>query len=89
MRFEATSEIDLTVDDIIDEMDRDEKEEMFDALCDDLNKQPAKQEVKIVDELRKCSPYQFKKVLCDTLYVSSYCNEVELRMVLEHIIKAV
>lgn len=85
--MEFCSEICLSVDEVIEEMDEDEKEEMYDALCEELNIQSPTRPTKIVDMLRPLSRYELKKVLCDSLYIS-YWDEENLRTELEKIIKA-
>ena len=94
----ATFMIDYTVGEILDELSREEKHEMLDALADDLEKEDVEEQVEsktkrgaraaFVEYFREMSDFDKRKLLADALYVSSYYDDDALKLALEPILTA-
>lgn len=87
--------VDIDIDDIVESMNEDEKEELFDYLANDLDKAVKEfdcQTASRIDAekyLGELPPYEIKKILCNVLDVPSYLDNKGLRDKLENIINAV
>lgn len=88
MRFESECEVCLDVNDVLCEMDEEEKGEMYEALCKEFSKGKFSYKEQVIDALRRMTPSEIKIALCDALYVPSYVDSNTLRNKLEDIITA-
>lgn len=93
----ATFMTDYTVDEILDELSYEEKQEMLDALVEDLDKEELcryEQEFKkrnvavLISRFRELSDFDKRKFLADALYVPSYYDDDALKSALRPIITA-
>ena len=82
-----TAEIDVSVDEFLDELTQNEREELYLELCDEFSSSSKEQE-EIVEYLRKLPPFELKKILCNVFYLPSYYANDALRTTLEPIITA-
>jgi hypothetical protein len=82
MYFEKECEMKLSVEDILSEMSKDEKKEMYEALKVEMEGKPAL-------EFADMMPSEQKRFLCDALGVPSYYENECLRQKLETIINAI
>mgnify|MGYP007069868470 CR=1 FL=1 len=84
-------EVYVDVDDVIDCLSEKEKNELCQRLCGREEKKkaaPKEEGFDAVSHLGQLSLWELKKLLCNTLGVSSYYDEIALREKLEEIIKA-
>lgn len=81
MYFEKECEMELSVEDVLSEMSKDEKKEMYEVLKIEMEGKPAL-------EFADMMPSDQKRFLCDALSVPSYYDNEELRQKLESIINA-
>ena len=94
----ATFNVSFSVDEIVDELSSEEKHEMLDALAEDLEKEDVAEQVALktkrgaraafVEYFREMSDFDKRKLLADTLYVSSYYDDDALKLALEPILTA-
>ena len=84
MEFEVTTNVYIDVDEVFDEMDDQDKEEMYDLLREYFDKEPKARALSFQD----MNAYDQKKFLCDALDVPSYHDSNALREKLETIINA-
>jgi hypothetical protein len=82
MYFEKKCEMKLSVEDVLSEMSKDEKKEMYEALKVEMEGKPAL-------EFADMMPSEQKRFLCDALGVPSYYENECLRQKLETIINAI
>lgn len=83
-----TAEIDVTVDDFLDELETDEKQALYESLKDDFEDLERKDREEILMYLRGLTPYDFKKLLVDALFLPSYLDGAALERALKPIIDA-
>ena len=87
-----TAEIDVTVDEFLNELDADERKELYESLKDEFNEENEETERKDKEKalmyLRGLTPYDFKKLLVDALYLPSYLDGEDLERALKPIIDA-
>lgn len=86
-----TAEIDVTIDEFLDELDSDEKKELFEQLCEELNSGEEEiEEIKrdFVEHFRSLSDFDKRKFLVDALYVPNYYDDDALKGALEPILTA-
>lgn len=94
----ATFMSDYTVDEILDELSYEEKQEMLDALAEDLEKEDVAEHVALktkrgaraafIEHFRDMSDFDKRKFLADALYVPSYYDDDALKSALRPIITA-
>ncbi len=82
-----STDIGLEVDEIYDEMDEEDKKEMWVLLAKHFNGAQIDFDYDVANFAEKPA-FEQKKILCNALGVSSYNNETELRNKLEEIITA-
>jgi hypothetical protein len=82
MYFEKECEMELSVEDVLSAMSKDEKKEMYEALKVEMEGKPAL-------EFADMMPSEQKRFLCDALGVPSYYENECLRQKLETIINAI
>lgn len=84
-----TAEINVTVDDFLDELDTDERNELYESLKDEFGEETERMDKeKALMYLRGLTPYDFKKLLVDALYLPSYLDGAALERALKPIIDA-
>ena len=83
-----TAEINVTVDEFLDELDANEREELYESLKDEFENTERVDKEKALMYLRGLTPYDFKKLLVDALYLPSYVDGAALERALKPIIDA-
>lgn len=82
------AEINVTVDEFLDELDANEREELYESLKDEFEDTERMDKEKALMYLRGLTPYDFKKLLVDALYLPSYVDGAALERALKPIIDA-
>lgn len=83
-----TAEIDVTVDEFLNELCDDERKELYESLKDEFGGTERIDKEKALMYLRGLTPYDFKKLLVDALYLPSYLDGAALGRALKPIIDA-
>lgn len=83
-----TSEINVSVDEFLDELDTDERKELYESLKDEFENTERMDKERALEYLRGLTPYDFKKLLVDALYLPSYLDGEALGCALKPIIDA-
>ena len=83
-----TAEINVTVDEFLDELDANEREELYESLKDEFENTERMDKEKALMYLRGLTPYDFKKLLVDALYLPSYVDGAALERALKPIVDA-
>ena len=83
-----TAEIDVTVDEFLDELCTDERKELYESLKDEFGEKERMDKEMAFMYLRGLTPYDFKKLLVDALYLPSYVDGAALERALKPIIDA-
>lgn len=85
-----TAQVDISVDEYLDKLDHNEKIELFEMLCEDLEKrvEEPKDEKYVTDYLSGLTPFEFKRILVNVLNVPNYYDDDALKTALEPIITA-
>ena len=83
-----TAEINVKVDEFLDELDANEREELYESLKDEFENTERMDKEKALMYLRGLTPYDFKKLLVDALYLPSYVDGAALERALKPIVDA-
>jgi len=88
--FTLEVSINIDIDEFLDELDHDEKVELFEMLCEDLGQrtEEPKDEKYVTDYLSGRTPFEIKRILVNVLGVPNYYADDALRNALEPIITA-
>lgn len=87
--IECSVRVDVDIEEIIDSMSDSEKEDLYEELSEEFGYKSAIDSNNDVENyLRKMTPYELKKVLCNVLNIASYLDTEALRAKLEPIITA-
>ena len=95
-----TAEIDVSIEEFLNELNHDEKVELFERVLEQLNKDVNREVEKLehdvaankrsimIDNFRNLAPFEQRKFLVDALYVSNDYDDDALKGALEPIITA-
>lgn len=83
-----TAEINVTVDEFLKELCEDERKELYESLKDEFGEKERMDKENALVYLRGLTPYDFKKLLVDALYLPSYLDGAALERALKPIIDA-
>lgn len=93
-----TSEINVDIDEFLEELDHDEKKELFGILAEELGRDEEIEKLEhdiaankrdlVLGNFRELSDFDKRKFLVDALYVPNYYDDDALKDALEPIMKA-